>query len=85
MIILDRNFMNYEQRTAIEEEANNKLFIIFGRNKDVELTKLIPEADRMRKWSSICGICGVDANFSVDGKQMCRGCKMEYLTANAKE
>ena len=68
----------------IERLANERLFIIFGRNKDKELTKLIPEADRMRKWSSICGVCGVDASFSMDGIQLCRECKIERLKLQNK-
>ena len=79
IIILDDRFLSQEQRLLIEREANDRLFIIFGRNKDKELTKLIPEADRMRKWSSICSSCGVDASFSVDGRQLCRECKINAV------
>ena len=79
---MDNEYLSTSQRQLIEEMANEKLFIIFGRNKDQELTKLIPEADRMRKWNSICDGCGVDASFSVNGRQLCRGCKFECNTAN---
>ena len=77
--------MSREQRETIEKLANDRLFIIFGRNSDKELTKMIPEADRMKKWNSICFGCGVDASFSKEGKPYCRECYAKTCTnMNAK-
>lgn len=71
---MDKQFLGQEQIEIISKMADEKLFVIFGRNKDKNLTKLIPEADQMHKWSAICRNCGVDANFSVNGESYCREC-----------
>lgn len=71
---MDKKFLSPKQANIISNKANDKLFLIFGRNKDENLTKLIPEADQMQKWSAVCNECGVDANFSVNEKSYCREC-----------
>ena len=76
---MKHKMMSAEQQKMVKNLADEKLFIIFGRNKDRLLTEMIPDSDRMRKWSSICANCGVDANFSKKEKPYCREChaKME--------
>ena len=64
-----------EVLNGIKENADEKLFIIFGSIFDKNAVSLIPLCDRFQKWNGICHECKSDACFEEGKILLCRNCK----------
>ena len=86
IIIFDSDIINDCQMANIIKCANAYAIYVFGTNKDLNLHKMIPEADMYEKWISICECCHEAASFDHEGVIMCRSCRNDaFLKSQAKK
>ena len=56
-------------------DANERAYYVFGQRDDTNAVALIPEADDVQFWNSICHDCKGMAAFGENGKILCRPCR----------
>ena len=67
--------MKLDDKNWIIDDCNRNSWYLFGRVDDRNLLQLIPEAEQLQKWHSICYDCHYEGQFCAFGKILCRRCR----------
>ena len=75
MVLLINARLSEDDKNFLIEDADNRMYYVFGLSDDQKLVNLVPFADDFMKWSSICHDCHLSASFMEYGKILCRRCR----------
>ena len=67
--------LHENDKVFMPKDANNRAYYCFGKRNDGRLLSLIPEADDLSMWTSICVDCRNQACFEEAGRILCRKCR----------
>ena len=74
-MLLPNETLCESDKVFIPKDANNRAYYGFGKRNDGKLLSLIPEAEDLSMWSSICVDCRNQACFEEAGRILCRYCR----------